>query len=60
MVGKTLVDAQQDYVPVKAVNLSGQPRTICQGTEVASCEPLESSMTSLLILKSQGMTCQNI
>ena len=42
MVGKTLVDAQQDYVPVRVVNLSGQPRTICQGTEVASCEPVES------------------
>ena len=43
MVGKTLVDAQQDYVPVRVVNLSGQPRTIsCQGTEVAGCEPVES------------------
>ena len=42
MVGKALVDAQQDYVPVRVVNLSGQPRTICQGTEVASCEPVES------------------
>ena len=42
MVGKTLVDAQQYYVPVRVVNLSGQPRTICQGTEVASCEPVES------------------
>ena len=34
--------AQQYYVPVRVVNLSGQPRTICQGTEVASCEPVES------------------
>ena len=42
MVGKTLVDAQQDYVPVRVVNLSGQPRTICRGTEVAGCEPGES------------------
>ena len=42
MVGKTLVDAQQDYVPVRVVNLSGQPRTTCQGTEVAGCEPVES------------------
>ena len=42
MVGKTLVDAQQDCVPVRVVNLSGQPREICQGTEVASCEPVES------------------
>lgn len=42
MVGKTLVDAQQDYVPVRVINLSGQPRTICQGTEVAGCEPVES------------------
>ena len=42
MAGKTLVDAQQDYVPVRVVNLSGQPRTICQGTEEASCEPVES------------------
>lgn len=42
MVGKTLVDAQQNYVPVRVVNLSGQPRTTCQGTEVAGCEPVES------------------
>ena len=42
MVGKTLVDAQQDCVSVRVVNLSGQPRKICQGTEVASCEPVES------------------
>ena len=42
MVGKMLVDAQQDYVPVREVNLSGQPRTICQGTEIANCEPVES------------------
>ena len=65
MVGKALVDAQQDYVPLRVVNLSGQPRTIiCQGTEVASCEPVGVSftnrMTLILILKSQGMTCQNI
>ena len=42
MVGKTLVDAQQDYVPVRVVNLSGQPRTTCRGTEVAGSEPVES------------------
>ena len=42
IVGKTLVDAQQEYVPMRVVNLSGQPRTICQGTEVAGCEPVES------------------
>lgn len=42
MVGKTLVDAQQDYVPVRVASLSGQPRTICQGIEVAGCEPVES------------------
>ena len=42
MVGRTLVDTQQDYVSVRDVNLSGQPRTICQGTEIANCEPVES------------------
>ena len=42
MVRKTLFDAQQDCVPVRVVSLSGQPRKKCQGTEVASCEPVES------------------
>ena len=29
MVGKTLIDAQKDYVPVRVVNLSGEPRKVC-------------------------------
>ena len=41
-VGKTLIDAQKDYVPVRVVTLSGEPRNVCSGTEVASCEPVES------------------
>ena len=42
MVGKTLIDVQNDYVPVKLVNLAVEPRKVCSGTEVASCEPVES------------------
>ena len=41
MVGKTLIDAQKDYVPVRVVNPSGGPRKVCSGTEVASCEPVK-------------------
>lgn len=41
MVGKTLFDAQKDYVPVRVVNLSGEPRKVCSGTEVVSCEPVQ-------------------
>ena len=42
MVGETLIDAQNDYVPVRVINLSGEPRNVCSGTKVASCEPVES------------------
>ena len=42
MVGKTLVDTQQDFISVRVVNLSSDPRKICRGSEVASCEPVES------------------
>ena len=42
MVGKTLINAWQDYVPVREVNLSGEQRSISHGAEVASCEPVES------------------
>ena len=42
MVGKTLIDSQRDYIPVRVANLSGEPRKVCSGTEVASCEPVES------------------
>lgn len=42
MVGKTLFNAHKDYVPVRVVNLSGEPRKVCSGTEVASCEPVKS------------------
>lgn len=41
-MGKTLINAQQDYVPVRVVNLSGKPRKGCRGTKVASREPVES------------------
>lgn len=41
-VGKTLIDAQKDDVPVRVVNLSGEPRKVGSGTGVASCEPVES------------------
>ena len=42
MVGKTLVDAQRDYIPVRMVNLTNEPRQIPSGIEVAICEPVES------------------
>ena len=42
MVGKTLVDTQRDYIPVRMVNLTNEPRQIPCGIEVASCEPVES------------------
>ena len=42
MVGKTLVDAEGDYIPVRMVNLTNQPRQIPTGIEVANCEPVES------------------
>ena len=48
-VGKTLIDVQNDYVPVKVVNPSGEPRKVCSGTEVASCEPVESVLHQQLV-----------
>ena len=42
MVGKTLLDAQRDYIPVRMVNLTNEPRQISPGIEVATCEPVES------------------
>ena len=42
MVGKTLVDAQRDYIPLRMVNLTNAPRQIPSGIEVATCEPVES------------------
>lgn len=42
MVGKTLVNAQRDYIPVRMVNLTNEPRQIPSGIEVATCEPVES------------------
>lgn len=42
MVGKTLVNAQRDYIPVRMVNLTNEPRQITSGIEVATCEPVES------------------
>ena len=42
MVGKTLVDAQRDYIPLRMVNLSNEPRQIPSRIEVATCEPVES------------------
>ena len=42
MVGKTLVDAQRDYIPLRMVNLTNEPRQIPSGKEVATCEPVES------------------
>ena len=37
-----LVDAQCDYIPVRMVNLTNEPRQIPSGIEVAICEPVES------------------
>ena len=42
MVGKKLVDVQHDYIPVRMVNLTNEPRQIPSGIEVATCEPVES------------------
>ena len=42
MVQKTLVYAQRDYIPVRMVNLTNEPRQISSGIEVATCEPAES------------------
>ena len=42
MVGKTLVNAQRDYIPVRMVNLNNEPRQIPSGKEVATCEPVKS------------------
>ena len=36
MVGKTLVDAQRDYIPLRMVNLTNEPRQIPSGIEVAT------------------------
>lgn len=42
MVGKTLVDAQRDYIPVRMVSLTNEPRQIPSGIGVATCEPVGS------------------
>ena len=44
MVGKTLVNAQWDYIPVRMVSLTNEPRQIPSGIEVATCEPVESTV----------------
>ena len=49
MVGKTLIDVQNDYVPVRVVNLFGEPRKVCSGTEVASSKPVESVLHQQLV-----------
>ena len=38
MVGKTLVDAQHDYISLRMVDLTNEPRQIPSGIEVAACE----------------------
>ena len=42
LVGKTLVDSQHDYIPVRMVNLTNEPRQIPSVIELATCEPVES------------------
>ena len=36
------MDAQRDYIPLRMVNLTNEPRQIPSGIEVATCEPVES------------------
>ena len=36
------MDAQRDYIPVRMINLTNEPRKIPSGIEVAACEPVGS------------------
>lgn len=44
VVGKTLVDAQCDCIPVRMVNLTNEPRMIPSGINEATCQHLESTI----------------
>ena len=42
LVGRTLVNIQEQYVPLRVVNLSHQQRMISKGAEMAHCENVKS------------------
>ena len=42
MIAKTLVDVQQELVPIRALNLKDEPVIVYQGVVIALCEPIES------------------
>ena len=42
MVAKTLVDVQQELVPIRVLNLKDEAIIIYQGAVLATCEPVES------------------
>ena len=54
-IGKTLVDGQSDYIPVRMVNLTNEPRQIPSGIELATCEPVGS-----IVYPSSDTHCETI
>ena len=45
LVGRTLVDLRNSSFPVRVANVSDSSRTIRKGTELATCEMVESAVT---------------
>ena len=60
MVGKTLNDGQKDYVPVRVVNLSGEPRKVCSGTEVARLWTCEKDHEKKAFTVGNGLSQYNV
>ena len=52
LIGRTLVDLQNSSFPVRVANVSNSSRTIRKGTELATCEMVES------VLIGMGLTAQ--
>ena len=42
IVGRTVVDLEKDYIPVRVGNLSSERKKLRKGTEIAVCEPAAS------------------
>lgn len=42
IVGRTVVDLEKDYIPVRVGNLSSEREKLRKGTEIAVCEPAAS------------------
>ena len=58
LIGKTLVDLQQERVPVRVLNLSDQPRKLKSGSGLAICELVECVLTSRACVRENVPVCE--